>query len=76
MLRGKEDIVMFRFRLAKEQVYKAITLTLFALVLIILATMMVSATESHAFLPKPQVAPHSRRVLYYSPSLQSGRSES
>lgn len=50
MIRGKEDIVMFRFRLAKDQVYKAITLTLFAIMIVSLATMALSTTEDRQFL--------------------------
>ncbi|MDB4868106.1 MAG: Trk family potassium uptake protein [Cohnella sp.] len=50
MVRGKEDVVMFRYRLAKERVYKALTVTLFALSLVMLATMILSTTEDHQFL--------------------------
>jgi len=50
MLRGKEDVVMFRYRLAKERVYKALTVTLFALTLVLVATMILSTTEDHHFL--------------------------
>jgi trk system potassium uptake protein len=50
MVRGKEDVVMFRYRLAKERVYKALTVTLFALALVMLATMILSTTEDHQFL--------------------------
>jgi trk system potassium uptake protein TrkH len=50
MLRGKEDVVMFRFRLAKERVYKALSVTLFALAIVLGATLFLSTTEDHHFL--------------------------
>ncbi|WP_219640754.1 TrkH family potassium uptake protein [Cohnella sp. CFH 77786] len=50
MIRGKEDVVMFNYRLAKERVYKALTVTLFALALVMTATMILSTTEDHHFL--------------------------
>ncbi len=50
MLRGKEDVVLFKSRLAQERVYKALTVTLFAFGLVILATMILSTTEDHGFL--------------------------
>jgi trk system potassium uptake protein len=50
MVRGKEDVVLFKYRLAQERVYKALTVTLFAFGLVILATMILSTTEDHTFL--------------------------
>ncbi|MFC5405576.1 TrkH family potassium uptake protein [Cohnella soli] len=50
MVRGKEDVVFFKYRLAQERVYKALTVTLFAFGLVILATMILSTTEDHQFL--------------------------
>ncbi|MGW9126781.1 TrkH family potassium uptake protein [Paenibacillus chitinolyticus] len=50
MVRGKEDIVFFRNRLGKERILKAITLTMFALFLVIFVTMLLSTTEDHEFL--------------------------
>ncbi|MCD9023981.1 TrkH family potassium uptake protein [Cohnella silvisoli] len=50
MVRGKEDVVLFKYRLAQERVYKALTVTLFAFGLVILATMILSTTEDHHFL--------------------------
>lgn len=50
MIRGKEDVVLFNYRLAKERVYKALTVTLFALLLVTTATMILSTTEDHHFL--------------------------
>ncbi|MFC5447563.1 TrkH family potassium uptake protein [Paenibacillus aestuarii] len=50
MLRGKEDIVIFRFRLAKDRILKAITLSMFALFLVIFVSMLLSTTEDAHFL--------------------------
>ncbi|WNQ12651.1 TrkH family potassium uptake protein [Paenibacillus aurantius] len=50
MIRGKEDIVLFRNRLAKDRIYKAITLTFFALFLVVFVTMLLSTTEDYFFL--------------------------
>ncbi|WP_276354093.1 TrkH family potassium uptake protein [Cohnella caldifontis] len=50
MIRGKEDVVLFRYRLAQERVYKALTVTMFALALVMVATMILSTTEDHFFL--------------------------
>jgi trk system potassium uptake protein TrkH len=46
MIRGKEDIVFFRYRLAKDRILKAITLTMIALFLVIFVSMVLSTTES------------------------------
>lgn len=50
MIRGKEDIVIFRYRLAKDRILKAITLTMMALFLVIIVTMLLSTTEDSQFL--------------------------
>lgn len=50
MLRGREDIVLFRYRLAQERVLKALTITLLALLLIVAVSMVLSTTENHDFL--------------------------
>lgn len=50
MLRGKEDVVLFRHRLSKNQIYKAITVTLISLMLIVASTMILSTTEGKNFL--------------------------
>ncbi|MEB3100463.1 TrkH family potassium uptake protein [Ferviditalea candida] len=50
MARGKEDIVMFRHRLARDRIYKAVTITLLSLFLIVAVSMVLSATEDHQFL--------------------------
>lgn len=50
MVRGKEDVVLFQYRLAQERVFKALTVTLFAFGLVMIATMLLSTTEDHHFL--------------------------
>ncbi|MBP1156752.1 trk system potassium uptake protein TrkH [Paenibacillus sp. PvR052] len=50
MIRGKEDIVLFRHRLGKDRILKAITLTMFAIIVVVFVTMLLSTTEDHAFL--------------------------
>jgi trk system potassium uptake protein TrkH len=50
MVRGKEDIVMFRYRIAKDRIYKAITFTLLSFFLIVIAAMVLSTTENFPFL--------------------------
>lgn len=50
MIRGKEDIVIYRYRLAKDRILKAITLTMMALFLVIIVTMLLSTTEDSQFL--------------------------
>ncbi|RKN85908.1 TrkH family potassium uptake protein [Paenibacillus ginsengarvi] len=50
MIRGKEDIVMFRYRIAKDRIYKAITFTLLSFFLIVIAAMVLSTTEDFPFL--------------------------
>lgn len=50
MIRGKEDIVIFRYRLAKDRILKAITLTMIALLLVICVSMVLSTTERAPFL--------------------------
>ncbi|MEK4851922.1 TrkH family potassium uptake protein [Paenibacillus sp. FSL H7-0756] len=49
-LRGKEDIVMFRHRISKKNVYRAITMTLLSLMLVVISTMLLSVTERADFL--------------------------
>lgn len=41
---------MFRHRIAKENVYRALTITLMSLMLLVIATMLLSLTESAEFL--------------------------
>jgi trk system potassium uptake protein len=50
MIRGKEDIVIYRYRLAKDRIFKAVTLTLLSLFLVIIVSMILSTTEDHSFL--------------------------
>ncbi len=50
MLRGREDIVLFRYRLAQERVFKALTITLLAVLLIVTVSMILSTTEGWPFL--------------------------
>ncbi|MEK3658087.1 Trk family potassium uptake protein [Paenibacillus odorifer] len=50
MLRGREDVVLFRYRLAQERIYKALTLTLLALLLVLTVSMLLSTTEDSNFL--------------------------
>jgi len=50
MIRGKEDVVLFRLRLAQERVYKAVTVTLFCIGIVMLGTMILATTEDAAFL--------------------------
>lgn len=50
MIGGKEDVVLFRHRLAQERVYKALTVTLFAFLLVMISTMILATTEDHQLL--------------------------
>ena len=50
MVRGKQDIVFFRYRIAEDRVYKAITFSLLSFLLIVVAAMILSATENFSFL--------------------------
>ncbi|MEC0230770.1 TrkH family potassium uptake protein [Paenibacillus alba] len=50
MVRGKEEIVLFRRRISKDRIYKAITFALLSFILIVLSTMILSTTESFSFL--------------------------
>lgn len=50
MIRGKEDIVIYRYRLAKDRILKAITLTMMALFLVIIVTMILSTIQDSSFI--------------------------
>lgn len=50
MIRGKEDVVFFKRRLAKDRVHKALTITAVSVATIVLFTMILSATEETDFL--------------------------
>lgn len=50
MMRGRDDIVIFRYRLVQERIFKALTITLLALLLVISVSMILSTTEDSTFL--------------------------
>ncbi|MFD1956163.1 TrkH family potassium uptake protein [Paenibacillus thailandensis] len=50
MIRGREDIVFFRHRLAKDRIFKALTITMLSLSLVILVTMVLATTEDQQFI--------------------------
>lgn len=50
MVRGHEDVEVFRRRIPKEIVYRALTITLAALALVITVTMILAITEKAEFL--------------------------
>lgn len=50
MIRGRDDIVLFRYRLGKDRIFKALTITLISLALVIVVTMVLSTTEDQAFI--------------------------
>lgn len=50
MIRGREDIVLFRHRLGKDRIFKALTITLLSLALVIVVTMVLSMTEEQPFI--------------------------
>jgi len=50
MMRGKEDVVLFRYRIAKTQIHQAIMFTMIAFSIICGATMILSITETGSFL--------------------------
>ncbi|PZE21328.1 TrkH family potassium uptake protein [Paenibacillus xerothermodurans] len=50
MVRGKEDIVLFHYRLGKDRILKATTITLLALGLVIFVSMVLSTTEDYPLL--------------------------
>lgn len=50
MIRGKDEVVFFRYRVSKDRVYKAITMIAFASSLIVFVSMLLSMTENHHFL--------------------------
>lgn len=50
MIRGRTDLVLFRYRLAQERIFKAVTITMLALFLIIAVAMVLSTTEDASFL--------------------------
>ncbi|CAH0118217.1 Ktr system potassium uptake protein B [Paenibacillus sp. CECT 9249] len=50
MLRGRDDVVLFRNRIAKDLIIKALTIILFALFMVVAVAMLLSMTEDRSFL--------------------------
>ncbi|MNZ58348.1 Ktr system potassium uptake protein B [compost metagenome] len=50
MIRGRSDLVLFRYRLAEERVFKAVTITMLSLFLVVFVAMVLSTTEDASFL--------------------------
>lgn len=50
MSSGRRDVVFFRQRIGQQRVYKALTITIAALVLIVVVTMILTITEQQDFL--------------------------
>ncbi|AZK48936.1 Trk family potassium uptake protein [Paenibacillus lentus] len=50
MIRGRHDLVLFRYRMTQERIFKAVTITMLALFLIISVAMVLSTTEDASFL--------------------------
>ncbi|OMF37293.1 Trk family potassium uptake protein [Paenibacillus sp. FSL H8-0548] len=50
MMRGKDDVVLFRYRIAKQQIHQAIMFTMIAFSIICAGTMILSITETGSFL--------------------------
>ncbi|MDU4697963.1 MULTISPECIES: TrkH family potassium uptake protein [Paenibacillus] len=50
MVRGRTDLVLFRYRIAQERIFKALTITMMALFLIVAVAMVLSTTEDASFL--------------------------
>lgn len=50
MIRGREDIDLFKFRLMKDQILKALTITFIALFLVVSVSMLLSTTEYGSFI--------------------------
>ncbi|MCM3340873.1 TrkH family potassium uptake protein [Paenibacillus sp. MER TA 81-3] len=50
MLRGREDAVLFRHRLAKDQIVKALTIIFLALFMVLSVSMLLAVTEDEPFI--------------------------
>ncbi|MUG86483.1 Trk family potassium uptake protein [Paenibacillus timonensis] len=50
MIRGRTDLDLFRYRLAQERIFKAVTIAMLALFLVIAVAMVLSTTEDASFL--------------------------
>lgn len=48
MIRGRSELVLFRYRLAQERIFKAVTVTMLALFLVIGVALILSTTERGA----------------------------
>lgn len=50
MIRGKSDVVIFKRRLVADQIYKSLTISMLAILLVILMTMLLLITQDASFL--------------------------
>lgn len=50
MIRRKNDVILFRYRLAQERIFKAVTITMLSLFWVIAVAMILSVTEIAPFL--------------------------
>ncbi|WP_160034979.1 TrkH family potassium uptake protein [Paenibacillus sp. An7] len=50
MVKGQDDVVMFRYRIPQERIFKALTITMLSLVVVIGVTMILSTIEDSSFL--------------------------
>jgi trk system potassium uptake protein TrkH len=50
MIRGKEDVVLFRYRMSGSDVYKAITLALIGVFMLVSTTMLLSVFQNNDFM--------------------------
>ena len=50
ILRGREEAVIFRYRIAARELYRAITVTLLGVIIIVGATMILTTVEQAPFL--------------------------
>lgn len=50
MITRKNDVILFRYRLAQERIFKAVTITMFSLFWVIAIAMILSVTETAPFL--------------------------
>lgn len=50
MIRGRTDLVLFRYRIVQERIFKAVTLTMMSLFFILTVASLLSATEEAEFL--------------------------
>jgi trk system potassium uptake protein TrkH len=49
-LRGRDEVVLFQYRILRERVYKALTIIIISLSIVMFVAMMLSYTEKRAFL--------------------------